>query len=488
MRSRRPKADHRDCRVQTMPTKEPREPQEASLPIRDRRRFPRHSWVIPAEMMTPGHGVFQGTLLNMGRGGAMVESAETIPPGDRLSFRIEALDDPSGKLVLHGTTAWQKPDSDGRSRYGVVFPEDQQGIYQRFQRSCELTRAKTTARVLNLPFLDVTPAVVEPRALAYINRDLAWSLNCIPLKLRGDRLMVAMSDPDDSRAVKKLELFAHCRIEPVVATSSSIRSTLIQCLGARFVSVDSGDAQAPWIRRYRPRRQGRIVAVVSCVPDFGSRHLAENVAVILKTEGSRVLLADLDGESSVLSEGISGVTTQHCDWLMVILSSDTHSFFLDWAIRADEAVLIVSPAHWHDGCAYAEALFSRFVDVHDDRWVPGDDLGPRQRVLALSVVCAGLSDMQEGFKSFSRMDARIHRELDMRQPGFDVHLHYVGGVLDDGKNLQKAQKAGVPLTEFRPRSPASQCLIHIAQSLLRPTHARDPRVPLNRSVFGRLLG
>ena len=73
----------------------------------------------------------------------------------------------------------------------VVVPEDQQGIYQRFQRSCELTRAKTTARVLDLPFLDVTPAVVEPRALAYINRDLAWSLNGIPLKLRGDRLMRA---------------------------------------------------------------------------------------------------------------------------------------------------------------------------------------------------------------------------------------------------------------------------------------------------------
>jgi len=474
--------------VNKMPTKKPRKPQETYPPEGERRRFPRHPWVIPAEIRTPGHGTFQGALLNMGRGGAMVESGETIPRGDRLSFRIEAPEDPSGELVFHGITVWQSPGGNGRSRHGVVLPEDQRGSYQRFRRACELTGAKTTARVLDLPFLEVTPGMVEPKALATIKRDLACSLNCIPLKLRGDRLMVAMSAPDDSRAIKKLELFGRCRIEPVVATPSSIRSALAQCLGVRFVSTVGDGSGMPRIYRYRPNRQARIVAIVSCVPGFGAKHLAENMAVILRAEGSRVLLADLDGESAVLSEGISGVATQHCDWLMVTLSSDTRSFFLDWAIRADETLVLVSPKRWQNGCVYADALFSRFVEVHKDRWVLGDDLCPRQRVLTLSVVCGVLSDTQEGFKSFSRMDARIHRELDMREPGFDIDLHYVGGVVDDGKNLQKAQKAGVPLTEFRPRSPASQCLTHIARSLLRPTPARDPRVPVNRSLLTRLLG
>jgi hypothetical protein len=418
----------------------------------------------------------------------MVESREAISLGDRLSFKINTHEDPAEDLVFHGTTRWHNPNDGSRSRYGLRLLKDQGEVYQRFRRSYEITRAKTTARMLDLPYLDITPSMVDPRAFAYINRDLACSLNCAPLKLRGDRLMVAMSDPSDTKVMKKLELLTRCKIEPVVATPASIRSTLVQYLGVRFVPMGRDESGRPSIRRYGPHRQGQIVAVVSCAPEFWARHFVQNVAIALKADGARVLLADLQGERLVLSENVSEVTPEQCDWLMVTLSSDTRPLFLDWALKADETVLIVSPAYWHDGCLYADALFSRFVNIQKQQGSDRPGAGVRQRVLPLSVVCARLADMQEGFKTFSRLEASIHRELDMREPQYDIDLHYVGGVLEDRKNLQKAEKAGVPLAEFRPRSPASQCLTHIARSLLRPTQARDPRLTLNRSLMSRLLG
>ena len=109
-------------------------------------------------------------------------------------------------------------------------------------------------------------------------------------------------------------------------------------------------------------------------------------------------------------------------------------------------------------------------------------------VLEFSVVCAQIYDMQQGFKAFDQLEKKVHDELDMREPRVDIRLSYIGGILEDKRNLRKAEKAGLPITRLKPLSPASQCMTHIAQSLVRPTPQRDPRFHFNRPLASRIFG
>jgi len=418
----------------------------------------------------------------------MLETIEVLSPGDLVSLRIEGEEEQSRPIVLHGRTVRDRAGRGRYNRYGVAFLPGRGQSYERLRRSREVAHAKAVAEALELMFVEITPSMVEKRALGYINRDLAFSLNCIPIKLRDERLMVAMVDPGDPRALKKLELFSRCNISPVVATPSAIRNALMQSFGAQYVPSGRDGSEAVSLRRSRQESRPRIVALTSSTPGFRGETLATNLAAVLNTREKRALLLNLYSEGSTPSDRGSGTTTEPCEWLILGLSMDRSPFFLDWAIRAHETFLVVSPSHWKRGCLYVEAVFNRFVEVEKQRRASFQDWTVRQRVLALSVVCAQISDMQEGFKIFSRMERSVHQQLDMREPGLDIRLHYVGGILDDRKNIRKAETTGIPLTVLKPHSPASQCMIHIAQSMLRPYQARDPRIHFSRSLVSRIFG
>jgi len=172
-----------------------------------------------------------------------------------------------------------------------------------------------------------------------------------------------------------------------------------------------------------------------------------------------------------------------CDWRIVDLTPGTEPLSLDQAIRADEAILVVSPQHWQRGCQYIEALFHRFVDA---QLQSSRNEEVRKRVLDLSVVCSGISDIPQGFKIFGQVEARTHKSLDMQEPGFDIRLHYLGGVLNDPENILRADEAGSPLITFQPSSPAAHCMTHIAHSILKPVMERDPRTNLQEVTYTRL--
>ncbi len=418
----------------------------------------------------------------------MLETKARLSLRDLVWLKTGREGDGSGKIVLRGRTVWEMPGRGGGNRYGVAFFDGQGQSYERLQQHGEVTHFKDVAEALGLGFVDLTPSMVERRVLGYITRELASSLNCMPIKLRGERLMVAMAEPGDPRAVEKLQLFSRCKILPVVATPSAIKNTLIQCWGSRYVPSLADRAEEPLPRKSHQVKKPRIIAIVSAIPGFTGTNLAMNLAAVWNREEKRALLVDPHSESSVLSDGVWGRAGKHYELMIVTLPTDENASNLDRAIGADEALLVVSPFHWQKGCYYIEVLFNRFTGVQ--RASGGDllDESAGQRVLELSVVCAELPDIRQGFKVFNRMETRIHHELDMKEPGFDIRLHYLGGILDDGRNTRKAEKTGVPLTTLKPLSPASQCMTHIAHSLLKPTQARDPRMTVTRPLLPKIFG
>ncbi len=464
-------------------------PSQDSHSQKERRRSPRYPWTVSVGVKASPQRVFQGILLNMGRGGVMLEARETILVGDPLWLRFNNVEgDQAGAIILSGRAVWAMPCRNGESRYGVAFSEGQGEFYEQLRRRWEVAHFRQVAKAFGLDFVDLTPWTVEKPVLGYVGRELAFSLNCVPIKLRGDRLMVAMAEPNDSRALEKLRLFSQCRITPVVATPSAIRDTLIQCWGAQYIPAGTDTSEKLILREVRRGERTRVMTVASSSSSVSATNLGINFAAVLNRGERRVLLGELPSGISVLSENLSRAADEHYELVILALPMDTNVSNLDWAIRADEALLIVSPSEWQKGYFYIEALFDRFVEVQSQPEAASRDRIVVRRVLEVSVVCGRVSNLRQGFKTFNRIETRVHHELDMKKPGFDIRLQYLGGILPDGRNARKAERDGVPITVLKPRCPTSRCMTHIAESLLQPARARDPRVKLGPSTFLRFFG
>jgi hypothetical protein len=359
--------------------------------------------------------------------------------------------------------------------------------FEKLTEQVEVARCKRLAEGLGLGFVYLTPSLVEDKALYYITKDLAISHNCMPIKSRGEKLMVAMAKPGDPRTLSKLQLFTQCKIVPVVATPSAIRRTQIHFWGRQSCASEPDGSEVLSIAIPRQKQNLRVVALVSATPDLTGKCLGANLAAILNCEGRQVHLIDLHSNSLPLSRGVSHTALEKKEWIIFTIPIDKRSYCLSWAIRADETVVVVSPNYLQRGHDYVEAVFGRFTAIVKRRWTSSPETRIKPRVLELSVIYAQIGNLLQGFKLFHQMEKAIYDELSMREPGVDMILHYLGGILEDGRNFQEAERAGLPLTILKPHSPASRCMTHIAHSLLKPTHARDPRICLRTGFGSRFL-
>jgi hypothetical protein len=427
--------------------------------------------------------------LNVGRGGGLLTTRENLSVGDLLQLRIPFdREEHPGSTVLPGRVVWTASESRGEGRYGVLFLGSQGDHFERLRRYQEVIHSKDVAKTLGVRFVDLNPSMVEKRALNYVNRDLAFSLNCVPVKLRGERLMVAMVDPGDSTALERLQFFSRCKIVPLVATPSAIRSTLVQCWGARYVSAGTDGLHDSVIGQIRQDRRPRILAIVSSTSNLSGPGLAANLTALLNSDEERACQIDLQSAGAFSLDRVSGTRNETYEWIVLTIPMEKSGFAMDWAIHSDETFLVVSPSHLVKGCLYIESLFDRFVEIQKNYRAAFRRGMVRQRFLELSVICAEISHIRQGFRIFKRIEARVHQALDMKEPGFDTRLSYVGGILDDERNIRKSEKMGVPITVLKPHSPASQCIIHIAHSLVKPARERDPRITVNRSLVSKIFG
>jgi len=90
----------------------------------------------------------------------------------------------------------------------------------------EETIARTLAGQLRLPYLELSPADVDPAAARVVSAQLAQKHQSIPVGMHGPQLTVAMANPLDLVALEDLQLASAHEIEPVVATASAIRAAI----------------------------------------------------------------------------------------------------------------------------------------------------------------------------------------------------------------------------------------------------------------------
>lgn len=91
--------------------------------------------------------------------------------------------------------------------------------------------ARIVARQLGLPFVRLTPDVVEPEATRIIGGPLARRRNCLPIGASPERVVLAMANPLDLIAIDDVELASGRPVEPVVAAAGDIAAALDRYYG-----------------------------------------------------------------------------------------------------------------------------------------------------------------------------------------------------------------------------------------------------------------
>lgn len=85
---------------------------------------------------------------------------------------------------------------------------------------------------LGIPHVDLAGYLIDPKATALINETLAKRHVLIPLRIKNNKLEVAMSDPLNMFAIDDLRLITRMEIVPMIAITSDIHNAIDRAYGA----------------------------------------------------------------------------------------------------------------------------------------------------------------------------------------------------------------------------------------------------------------
>ncbi len=115
--------------------------------------------------------------------------------------------------------------------------------------------AAALAEQAGLESVDLDGVTPSPEALELVDAETARAFGLLPLALRGEALVVALSDPLNTPVLEDLAFTTGVEVKGVVADAARVRALVEQCYGkagtfqdaidaARRSSVDDGDAQS----------------------------------------------------------------------------------------------------------------------------------------------------------------------------------------------------------------------------------------------------
>jgi len=406
--------------------------------------------------------------------------------------------------------------------------------------------AHTLARQLNLPFVDLQTAKPQRNALNLFPRHLAAKHQCLPISLERDVLSVAMTDPLNLVALDDLKLASGMEIRPCIATKSRVLEAIERWYAIPTPTVADVEELEATVRHTiatveDTERKTRTFAIISNKGGVGKTHVAINLACCLAKRGKEVLLIDGDlGNADIgikigvfprynlldffnkqkgieetisstvfgfkLIGGVSGdfrlanlvyaqklrfVTNFHrvsklFDVVLFDLGAGIHRNVLDFALAADETLVITTPQDIVSGYACIKASFFRFKDLELRLARKAVDYKP-QTVYQPKVILNQLADVEQGEREFQKI--KIAAQKHIAETGNEYHLDvgYIGGILYDKEYFRQAERMRKPFVELFPNRRTTECVYRLAASLLNPALAARQDVPF-RERFKRLAG
>jgi hypothetical protein len=92
-----------------------------------------------------------------------------------------------------------------------------------------------------VPAVNLRAAVIELGALDAVPREVAEALRILPVVVRGDRIVLAMADPANRRAIDEIEFVTGKAVEPRVAP----RERLVEAVAAAYDAKARGEQR--WV-------------------------------------------------------------------------------------------------------------------------------------------------------------------------------------------------------------------------------------------------
>jgi hypothetical protein len=93
--------------------------------------------------------------------------------------------------------------------------------------------ADAFSKWLNMPRVQLDSVDVEARAVAKVVSRLARKHTCLPIRLMGKNLVLAMANPLDRQAIEDVEFASSWPVQPVVACRAEILSGIERALRLR---------------------------------------------------------------------------------------------------------------------------------------------------------------------------------------------------------------------------------------------------------------
>ena len=90
----------------------------------------------------------------------------------------------------------------------------------------EATLSAFLAEREHLPLVDLDARALDHELLAKIPRAVLEKHEVLPYRLEEGRVLLAMSDPSDYRAIEEIQFLTGCQVEPALAPRSAVRAQI----------------------------------------------------------------------------------------------------------------------------------------------------------------------------------------------------------------------------------------------------------------------
>lgn len=407
--------------------------------------------------------------------------------------------------------------------------------------------AETLARQFDVPFVELGSEHIDPQVANLVPITIAKRYCCMPVRRDGERLIIAVGDPMALFALQELTPLDLYEIEIVVATPSDILWAINHIYFQVFARVaedlpveEAVDSAAKQLDRLGVKTQ--VFAICSNKGGVGKTHMSINLATHLaRTYKRRTLLVDLDlGNANISTKlGLFGrltlldaldseaqvkslvLTTPYgfhlipsrsgelrlanlttserlrflknfntisrfFDVVILDLGAGIHHNVLDFALAADETLIVTTPTELLSALGCIRAAYARFRILEDECAQAIPDYS-RRTAFRPKVILNQLGSLRSGLEIYQRLIHAVDTRINALTNGDSRCLpEYLGGVLTDTEAFRAAEAKRRPYSLLFPRRQATHCFDHLASTLLARPAERNPRDQI-KSRFRRFV-
>jgi flagellar biosynthesis protein FlhG len=403
----------------------------------------------------------------------------------------------------------------------------------------EARLAHALADQLSIPYIDLFTTPLQANAVDLIPEHLARKYKCIPVRINNSFLDMAMCDPMDLDALEELSKTAKLEINPLISTRADILESIELQYFTRNYRASHAQKLENEIRREieddkAPEKEARIFAIISNKGGVGKTHAAVNLASAFSAMNVKTLLIDIDlGNANVavkvgihpkhtlmeflnkekdiyeiLTEtqygfdfigGQSGEyklanlvyvqklkfirnfreVSKNYEVVVFDLGAGIDDTVLDFALAANEVIIITTPQDIVSGYACLKASYFRFKDIElrlekkMKTYQMKDSFSPK-------FIINQTDSMEMGRKVFDKICATAHKHFN-NDSQFKLDVGYLGFVPYDRPTFRQTEKMRKPYIIAFPDRPVTKCIRHIASELLKPPSLREP-VPVSSAA------